>query len=285
MEFTMFYGFNQRISAMGFEKAILEVKELGFSSVELLGNTNPGGTNVVRNLLEAKYLRSLLDQHGVYEACYSVVANFWDNPKAEEDLKLHIEIAAELGSPYVHHTVLPGGYTPETGGPSREDAIKKAVECSVRVADYAKDFGITCLYEDQGNYANGVKGFGDFYNEVKKSCSNVGVCADLGNILFVDEEPQPFIETYIQDVRHVHIKDYLRKYQKESPGERWMAGFNDSWMRDTVVGDGVIDVEACIKILKDAGYNGCFAFENGHKEPYLPGTQQAMYLLNKYWNQ
>lgn len=285
MEFTMFYGFNQRISAMGFEKAIIEVKELGFSSVELLGNTNPGTRDAVRDLLEAKYLRSLLKRYDIYEACYSVVADFWNNPNVEEGLKKHIEIAAELGSPYVHHTVLPGNYTPETGGPSHEDAIKRAVECSVRTADFAKDFGITCLYEDQGNYANGVKGFGDFYNEVKKSCSNVGVCADLGNILFVDEDPQPFIETYIQDVRHVHIKDYLRKYQKESPGERWAAGKNNSWMRDTVVGDGVIDVEACIKILKDAGYNGCFAFENGHKEPYLPGTQQAMYLLNKYWNQ
>lgn len=48
-------------------------------------------------------------------------------------------------------------------------------------------------------------------------------------------------------------------------------------------GHGVIDVEACMKILKDAGYNGAFALEISHPEPYEKGVEQAMEYLKRYW--
>ena len=54
-------------------------------------------------------------------------------------------------------------------------AIDAAVAAAERIANHAEKFGITCIYEDQGYYVNGVEGVGVFYREIKKHCKNVGV--------------------------------------------------------------------------------------------------------------
>lgn len=285
MKFTIFYSFNQRIGRVGVRNACKEACDLGFTSVELLGKTALNFRNIVPDINTARYFRKTYEEFGLKEACYSVSNDFWDNPKAEENLKMHVEIAAELGSPYLHHTVLPGA-GPTNGGPDFDTAVQRAIECSIRTADYAKHFGITCLYEDQGEYVNGIKGFGVFYNAVKSSCKNVGVCADVGNIYFVDENPEDFIKAYIDDIKHVHVKDYQRKpYVLEPHNYRWDKSVGGNWLRDTIIGDGIVDLPTCLKLLKDAGYDGCFALENSHPEDLDRGTTIGMQRMQKLWEE
>ena len=192
-----------------------------------------------------------------------------------------VEVAAELGSPYFHHTLLPGDV--RQGSPSSyKEGVRAAVEAAAQIADYAADFGIICIYEDQGQYVNGVEGFRGFWTEMKKRCKNVGICGDFGNILYVNETPEAFLEVYSRDICHVHVKDYLWKKGAISPGRYWCRGKGDSWLRDTMVGSGVIDFAACIKILNEAGYSGAFALELLHPEPYEAGVHQAMEYLKKF---
>ena len=105
----------------------------------------------------------------------------------------------------------------------------------------------------------------------------------MGNILYVNEMPEPFLKAFIEDICHVHVKDYLWKKGLVSPGMYWNRGKADSWLRETMVGSGVVDFEACMKILKEAGYEGAFALELNHPEPYEAGVQQAMEYLRRYW--
>ena len=49
------------------------------------------------------------------------------------------------------------------------------------------------------------------------------------------------------------------------------------------MGDGVIDLEACVKVLKSIGYDGALAYEADHPEPYEEGVKQAMAHMRRFF--
>lgn len=278
MNFTMYTGFSEKIRECGIEQAADYAKGLGYTSVELYEEILPSWSYAIPDVASARKVKAVLDEKGLSVACYSVYADIWQKEETVQTLIELVDIAYELGSPFFHHTLLPSVV------PSYEEGIQVAVDAAARIADYAATLGIICIYEDQGQYVNGVEGFQGFWSELKKRCTNVGICGDLGNILYVNEMPEPFLKAFIEDIRHVHVKDYLWKTGPISPGKYWNRGKADSWLRETMVGSGVVDFEACMKILKEAGYEGAFALELNHPEPYEAGVQQAMAYLKRYWS-
>lgn len=284
MEFTFYSRYTSMLAQKGAEETADYAVRMGFSSVEVLEVTSPGHPSAIPDRETAKKVREILASRGLRTACYSVGTNLWqagsgENP-AEESLKKQAEIAAELGSPFLHHTLLPWLRRTEDA-PEKSEAIEQVTETAARIARYAAPLGVACLYEDQGLYCNGIDGFGLFYREVKNRAGNVGVCGDVGNILFVDEEPVPFFKAFAGEIRHVHIKDYLKKNVPESPGMYWLPT-GKGWVRDTMVGSGVIDFEGCLNVLKEAGYDGALAFELEHPEPFDEGVRQGMAYLKRF---
>lgn len=281
MEFTMYAGFAEMVGEKGIEETAKYVASMGFSSVEILADAVTGAPLTIPDVEAAKEARKVLEKYGLKVACYSVYANACIEKSLIEILGM-VEIAAALGSPYFHHTLLPWiNYSDDL--PHFDEAIAAAVDAAQRIADHAKQFGITCLYEDQGYFVNGVKGFGKFFRELQSRCENVGVCGDVGNILFVNEKAEDFFAEFAKDIKHVHVKDYLWKEADQAPGVYWLRAAGKSWLRDTMIGDGVVNFEACMKILKEVGYNGPFSLETGHPEPYEVGVKQAMEYLQRYW--
>lgn len=280
MQFTMYAGFSGRIAGNGIEKAAQCAAETGFAAVEFLEYLIDDKPLIVPDIASAGKIKKELDRQGLGVACYSAVANIWNNKTTDQSFKQALEIAAELTAPYFHHTLLPW-LTPPADAPAYEEGIKLAIERAACVADYAKDLGIICIYEDQGQYVNGVSGFGAFYWELKKICSNIGVCLDLGNILFVNEKPEAFLAAFKDEVRHVHVKDYLWKNSMVSPGEAWLPGKDNSWLCETNIGTGIVNFKACMKLLKDIGYNGTYSLERSDAEPYQENTRRTMEYLRK----
>ena len=282
MQFTMYSRFNATLAKLGAPATADYAANLGFSSVEVLEVTSPGHPSVIPDRETAKTVRQALAERGLTVACYSVGTCIYRSPEAEESLKYQAEIASELGSPFLHHTLVPWLKLPENA-PTFDEALENVADAAARIAEYAAPLGVTCLYEDQGLYANGVDGFGRFYREIKKRTNNVGVCGDVGNVLFVDESPVPFFREFIGEIRHVHIKDYLYKTDTVvSPGMYWLGTGHGNWVRDTMIGHGDLDIAGCMKILKDAGYTGALAFENEHPEPYEAGVKQGMEYLKRF---
>lgn len=282
MKFTMYHNFSTYVIEHGIEKAAEIAKSLGFSGVEIFSDDVTDAENAIKNVEEAIHAKRVLEEYGLVVNCYSVYAGIYRNPSGVESLMKQLDIAAALGSPYFHHTLLPWLELWD-GAPEYKGAVQEVVEVAAQIADYADTLGVTCIYEDQGYYVNGVEGFRGFWNQMKKRCNNIGICGDLGNILFVNETPEVFLKEYVHDVCHVHVKDYIKKRAKESPGRYWLGAKDDCWLRDTMIGSGVVDFETCMNILKDAGYDGYFALENCHPEPYEEGVYQAMEYLNRFW--
>ncbi|MBQ2755637.1 MAG: sugar phosphate isomerase/epimerase [Oscillospiraceae bacterium] len=278
MNFTFYTQFTDALFQFGHSGAAEYAKKLGYSSVELFSPGGPGYPDILPDHATAHTLHETLKKQEVPVACYTVPTDLWHNPNAEKLLMYKAELASELECPYLHHTLFMS-YNIKEGDPSYEEARDRILESAAKVADHAKKHGVTCIYENQGGYFNSVEGFKGFFEPLKARCSNVGVCADLGNILFVGEEPQDFLKEFAADVKHVHIKDYRRVVSETAPSPFWHPGKNNEWMQDCMVGDGVIDFAACIKLLKEAGYNGGYGLELVHPEPFEDGVVKAMELL------
>ncbi len=280
MNYTFYTQFIEMLARDGAQKTAEYAKSLGFSSVEVLESIGAGYPRVIPDRKTAEEVKRVFDAHGIAVACYSVGCDVYGNPAAEDALVYHAEIAAALGCPFLHHT-LKTGLKMADDAPAADAVLEEITAAAIRIADRAKPLGVTCLYEDQGMYANGIANFGRFYREVHRVCDNTGVCGDFGNILFVDEDPAAFLSAFARDIRHVHVKDYLRKsFTDLVPTGGWYPTKHGQYLRDTTVGAGIIDIPACMKVLHDVGYNGAYALELCHPEPFEDGVRIAMRYLD-----
>ena len=285
MNFTMYSNWYRRVKECGIEAAADEAVRLGFSSVEFFEFISKDREETVPSLEAAREYRRVLNARGLSVACYSVAVGLYDptspdgiDHAAEQKLMQYVERAVLLGSPYLHHTITIGA----AGKPiSYGKMLATVLPAVVRVAKYAAMFGIRCLYEDQGLYFNGVDGFGAFYKAVKAQEPTVGICGDIGNTLFVNEEPLAFFREFASEFCHVHLKDYVPCHAEDEGAAAVQDG---SYVKECVIGQGVIDTPACLAVLESIGYKGAIALENNHAEDYEQGVRTAMELVRQHIN-
>lgn len=278
MNYAFYTRFTEMLTHDGAEKTAQYAKSMGFSSVEMLESI--GAVPTIADTDTAAQIRRVFEEYGLSFSCYSLGGDVYGRPSSEDALVRHAELAAALGCPYLHHT-LKTGLTMTADSPAVDAVLEEVTAAAIRVANRAKPLGVTCIYEDQGMYVNGIQNFGRFYREVHRVCDNTGVCGDFGNILFVDEDPAAFLAAFAKDILHVHVKDYLRKsFVGAPPIGGWYPTIHGQYLRDTTVGAGVIDIPACMKILQEAGYRGAYALELCHPEPFEDGVRIAMQYLD-----
>lgn len=284
MDIAMYAGFSDILREKGAEEAAQRAAALGCSCVELLEIV--GRPSVINSVDEAKLLADTLRRYGLRVSCFSVVVNLWqrgmssdDVTEAEKILMHYVDIAKHTGAPYFHHTLTAGAHREEL---LLEEALELIVPVAVRIAKYAYSLGLITLYEDQGHQFNGINGYGRFYRAVKKECPYVGVCGDTGNMLFVDEDPVKFFETFAGDMKHVHIKDYHISTQEQND-KGWSQSISGVYLKDSVIGEGDIDLCGCFDALKRVGYSGVFSLENCHGGDLDEGVRQGIAVIEKYF--
>ncbi len=280
INYSFYTRFNDMLAQRGVEGTADYCEKMGFSSVEVLETTDRGRIHTIPDVHAAEDVRRRFAARGITTACYSVGTTVYGDDHAVVSLKKQAEIVSALECPYLHHTLLLSLTVPQHM-PHADEVLARCAEAAIDVAEYAKPLGVTCIYEDQGMYVNGIANFGHFYRTVKAATPNVGVCGDIGNILFVDEDPVAFFRAFANEIVHVHIKDYIRKSDTQSPGMYWYPTRGGNWLRDTMTGSGCIDFAGCLAALKHAGYRGAYALELCHPEPFDDGIRQSQQYLER----
>lgn len=249
---------------MGFFKAVEYAKRMGIDAIE----PYPRAEFAVPDAQAAARLKDYAAENGVGVCCFSMSANIVGNDMESEleMLRLYADVAAAVGSPFLHHTLYPR-LSFAACDISFKEALSRAVKGVREIFDYAEQKGVRCVYENQGLYFNGVNRIDDFLGEVNR---NVGIVADLGNILFVGETPEAFAARFAPYICHVHLKDYLYKDSRwPSPGEGWYQSRDGGYLRGTIAGHGVVNFSRVFSILNAAGYDGYFSMEyDGMEEPF-----------------
>ena len=221
----------------------------------------------------AQRTRAEMDVRGVRCACYSVSINILSdvlgpaqNLSGVEVLKKSADYAKILGSPFLHHT-LTIGYEPPCGEvQTLADLLPALLERAGQVAAYANSIGLTVLYEPQGFYVNGLDGFSVFYEAMKARGYRVGVCGDTGNSLYVGCDPAAFFERYAAEILHVHLKDLhieneVLNRTSTTASRRWDVIRDGRYITDTLLGEGMVDLDACLRALDRVGYAGAYSLE------------------------
>jgi sugar phosphate isomerase/epimerase len=108
------------------------------------------------------------------------------------------------------------------------------------------------LCEEQGFIINGKERYLKFLNEVGR---DIGVVADVGNIMFVDEKAADFFPLVKDKICHAHVKDF--KIVDE--GLYKTRGGNQ--LTDASLGCGDADVKSALEYLKESGYEGYISLE------------------------
>ena len=142
--------------------------------------------------------------------------------------------------------------------------------------------GISCIYEDQGFLLNTPERLGELLTDI--GLPNVGVCLDVGNSLFYDIEAETYAGILASYIKHVHIKDYIRKpIETVVPDKNWLYTVSGQALRNTIVGHGVVNFERIFSILILAGYDGYFSLENGAVEKTRDAVQEGLRNMKLFY--
>lgn len=255
MKKSNYTTFFKDIKVHGVEYAVDRTVKLGFEAVEILGSARPSRWIKNREMLLS--LKQLLAENQLAVSCYSAVVDLLSENADDvvEHALTHIEYAAEIGSPYFHHTLVPG-LVMSSDLPSFDEAFERVIDNATKIATACNRHGIVCLYEPQGLYFNGVSGLKKLIGEVRKRGCNVGVCGDVGNSLFVDCQPVDIFKEFAADIRHVHVKDYSIYTE---PCDGCYKSVGGKYLLPAEVGEGDIDIKSCLSCLDN--YDGFISFE------------------------
>ena len=255
MKLSNYGQFHDDLKLRGIEYAAEHTVILGFDSVEFLGLSQAAK--------DPSATARILASHGLSVSCFSEGINLLDTSRRSlSEMIDHLcrcgDSAAELGSPFLHHTlILPLTLPPNA--PELSEVLPIMTDAAEQVANYCEKLGLVCLYEPQGMYFNG-NGLEIFFDEMKKRCRNIGICGDVGNSLFVDYSPSLVFDKFAPQVKHVHLKDYLVE-ETELQGRKGHRSRGGKWLYDTELGEGVVDIPYCMSKLKEVGYSGAYSFE------------------------
>lgn len=277
MTFTSYNQFMSDLLKNGIDYAVKHSKALGFSGVEFLDFC---GTNapIDKEKYPAAELKRALDENGLTMDCYSVYAYvLCDNIDQIYEI---IDYAVAVGAKLFHHTLMPF-LKLEGDAPQYEDIFPKVLEIEKKIVKYCSERGLRCIFEPQGFYFNGVSGLSRIILALREDFSDVGLCADLGNPVFVDCDPGDVVDALSFCIAHVHIKDYIIA---DAPleGKKPMLSRGGKNLYEVLPGEGEIDLGSCLKKIKAAGYDGRIALEYlGDDETII----KSMQYITKLWEE
>ncbi len=282
MTFTSYNQFMSDLYRGGIELAASHSAKLGFSGVEFLDFFHTGNPPLNKEKYPAEEVRASLEKHGLSVDCYSVYAYVLgdDSEGFERQMYEIIDYAASVGAKLFHHTLMPF-LKLEGDAPQYEDIFPKVLEFEKKIVKYCSERGLRCIFEPQGFYFNGVSGLSRIILALREDFSDVGLCADLGNPVFVDCDPGDVIDALSFCIAHVHIKDYIIA---DAPleGKKPMLSRGGKNLYEVLPGEGEIDLGACLKKIKAAGYDGRIALEYlGDDETII----KSMQYITKLWEE
>lgn len=209
----------------------------------------------------AKKLRRYADGRGVRFTCVSVGINLVgeDAAQAVERAKGYADVAAILGSEYIHHTVALQTDAPDSVLARCGLYIERGIGAVCEIFDYAKMRGVAAVHEPQGFVFNGADGVRMIAEKSRRPC---GVVADFGNVLFVDERIEDFVPKLAGRIVNVHVKDY-KTYPAGTYDENAyeFMSVSHTALADCPLGEGVVDFDRGFAELDKIGYRGSVALE------------------------
>ena len=253
------YSFSQKMWAgqMTLTDVIPEAKKLGFDGVEIVSPGKP----FEEMLPIAKELKKQSDGEGMPICAYLTGNDFLMNgiDKEYERLKKEAEIAVVLGTDRMRHDAT-GGKDASGKVYTIDEALPIVADGYRKVTEFAAGIGIHTMIENHGYFFQDSERVERLIKTVNHP--NFGWLVDVGNFMCADEKPVDAVTRAAKYAVHAHAKDFHFKTKDEyCPSQGWFGTRGGDRLRGAIIGHGAVNVPACLKILRDAGYDGWLSTE------------------------
>jgi sugar phosphate isomerase/epimerase len=268
---------------MGQMDVISKAKAMGFDVIEFSTLQLPEKETP---LSFAPRIREECDRVGISIASHTIGADFLNGSggdwKAEaRRLEDEVRVAKILGVPCMRHDAT-RGFAPQHRGPRGfDDALPTLVKGCRAVTEFAADLGIRTMVENHGFFCQDSERVEKLVNGVNHP--NFGALVDMGNFLCADEDPARAVGRMMPYAFHCHAKDFhVKPGTAPNPGQGWFASRGGNWLRGSIIGHGDVPVTQCLRIMKQAGYDGVLSIEfEGLEEP-LTGIAIGLENLRRF---
>ena len=242
------YSFQQYIGTgrMSHFDTIRKAQEMGFEAIEFLDMPRP---TYEEQLAYAADLRAEADACGMTINAYTIGACLYqDTPERNaaevERLKRQVDIAAVLGCSVMRHDAC---YSLGSTGNARSFGLMlPTIAANIRaVTEYAATKGIRTAVENHGFVAQDSYRVEQLFNAVAHD--NFGLLVDVGNFVCADEP---------------------------LPGYGQTRACN--YFKGAIIGEGDVNVEQCLRVLKRAGYDGYCSIEFEGSEDCIYGIETGL---------
>lgn len=153
-----------------------------------------------------------------------------------------------------------------------DDAFGWIVEGLSAGAAYAARHGVSLGLENHGPLA----GRSDQVRKIIQSVGSeyLGANIDTGNFLLVNQSPVEAIADLARCTVAVHLKDF-KEVPADYEGTAYSA-LDGTKYAGTVIGEGDIDLRACLQSLKNSGYRGYLSIEYEGEEDATESVAQSI---------
>ncbi len=255
---------------------IREAHRIGADGVELLDFFYKDAAT------ERPQALSTLAECGIPCSVFSVAQNF-AKPSAEEreqqlqKIVFGVDEAGKYGTNVVR--VFAGDVSE---GITFDQARGWIIEGLAKASTYAHDHGVKLALENHGQLAGRGEQVKGIIEDVRQLSGNdaLGANPDTGNFLLVGQAPHEAIKFVAEYANMVHFKDF-------KPAPEGHEGFayqalDGSKFVGTAVGEGAVNLAACVAELANAGFDGWLNVEYEAEEDPLTGVARSMANARKF---
>lgn len=278
------YSFFQALNKK--EMNVLEVidwiAENGGEHVEIV----PIGYTLSDNPELVDQIRERAVKVGIDVSNYAIGANFIQDSDAAyeaeiERVKGEVEIANRLGVKFMRHDVA-WRPIPEATLDQFEQDLPRIADACRRIADHAKQYGITTSVENHGYFVQASDRVLRLVKAVDRD--NFRTTLDVGNFMCADEQSPVSVQKNLPYASVVHLKDFYLRPSYRNPGDGWFQTAGGNFLRGAIVGHGDIDMWEVIRLVKQSGYDGYISIEFEGMEDCRAGSKIGMDNARRIWD-
>ena len=262
--------------------AIAIAKEIGFDAIEFV-DLKPNDNPTLEEQIEyAKKLKAEADRLGMEINAYTIGSNMCKPTDYEDDmefirLKGQLQVAKALGAKIMRHDSL---WTLDRFR-SFDLSVPTLAKNFRRVTEYAETLGIKTCFENHGHICQDYDRVEKLYNAIDHN--NFGLLLDMGNFLCADNDPVMAYSRLAPYAIHAHAKDFTIISGIEPKPERAHAFTRGGNYRiSEAIGEGIVPVKQCIRILKLAGYDGYLSIEYEGQDDCIEGITRGFKNLKRF---
>jgi len=260
-----------RAGAMNLEKFLKYAKDQGCQGVELLDM-------FWRDDEEKARAPALLEKYGLELSAYSLSNDF-----AHDDLQKRQEQMEYMQAGIDDVAMLGAGISRVFGGSPKEGmSFEKArdyiVEGLRASSAYAASKNVVLALENHGRLCGKADQVLELIREVGSPSFRAN--PDLANFTGVSDDPVEATRKLTEFTVHVHCKDIkIVPPQQVAAGERRRA--DGTALRGCALGEGSVDLSACLQVLREAGYDGYLSIEYEGREDPTTGVPKSIQYVKQ----